>query len=373
MLLRSVQRLWNAALFAEDGKIFLAEAHNNGLGAFVKPYAGYLHLIPRMLAALLEPFPATAAPVLYAVAALVVHVAMLVPALSVRLDWIIPGRTLRAVLFTLLCLMPPLPEALANVANLIFVGGISLLLLMLSDDPRSGRGRVGELLAVGALGLSGPLIVLFAPWFVWRWRRTRSRHSLVVLATVVSAALVQGAIFLLSDRPAPGAAPGYLPRVWVERIGVSWLFGHVDLLNSPIWIVLSVAAMIWCVGVVVVTVVALRRTAVALWLLHFALLAAPVLAYGYMPPPSYGQRHFVVPTAIVIVMLVAVIGARRWAVAAIVLLAVGAGGMLYDFIAAPYPYRPGLAGLQQCVARGERVCRQTIYDNSGGWWVELRQ
>ena len=74
-----------------------------------------------------------------------------------------------------------------------------------------------------------------------------------------------------------------------------------------------------------------ESTAVALWLLHFTLLAAAVLAYGYMPPPFAWQRHFVVPTAIVIVLLVAVIGARRWAIAAGVWLAVGAGAMVHDF------------------------------------------
>ena len=158
LFLRGVPRLRHAAFFAEDGQIFLSQAHNSGVTAFLEPYSGYLHLVPRIIAAVLEPFPVTAAPVLYAVAALLVHGAMLTPALSARLDWIIPGQLLRAVLFALLCLMPPLWEVLGNIANLIFVGGISLLLLMLSDDPRSGLRRFGELAAVATLGLSGPLI-----------------------------------------------------------------------------------------------------------------------------------------------------------------------------------------------------------------------
>jgi hypothetical protein len=380
LLLRGIPRLRDAALFASDGQIFLAQAHNNGLAAFLKPYMGYLHLIPRIVAASLDPFPVTAAPVLYAVATLLVHLAMLTPALSARLDWIIPGRMLRALLFTLLCLMPPMWEVLGNISNLIFVGGISLLLLMLSDDPRSGAAKIGELAAVAALGLSGPLIALFVPWFGWRWWRMRSRHSIAVVAVAAVTALAQGVIFLLSDREESSGSLVVLPRVWVERIGGSWLFGDSDILNSPWRMVSLMAALVWCVGAVVITVVVLRGTAVALWLLHFTLLAAPALAYGYMPPPLSWERHFVTPMAIVIVLLVAVIGARRWVMAAVVWLAVGAGAMVHDFAPEPYPYRPDLTGLQQCVNRGEPVCRQAIFNDdrspsrwAGSWSVELRQ
>jgi hypothetical protein len=371
LFLRGIPRLRDAAFFAEDGQIFFAQAHNSGLAAFLKPYAGYLHLIPRILAALLAPFPVTATPALYAVAAFLVHVVMLTPALSARLDWIIPGQVLRAVLYALLCLLPPQWEIIGNVTNLLWVGGISLVLLMLSDDPRTGAGRVCELAALVALGLSGLLIVFIAPWFVWRWRRTRSRHSLAVVAVAVVAALVQGVNLLLSDRATSGGSPIALPAVWIERIGASWLFGDYNILDSPWRLVLSAAALAWCVGAVVITIVALRRTAGALWLLHFTLLAASVLAYGYMPPPFSWQRYFLVPMAIVVVLLVAVIGVRRWAMAAMVWLAVGLGAMLHDFAPEAYPYRPDLTRLQQCVNRGEPICRQAIFKD--GWSVELRQ
>ncbi|WP_155770562.1 hypothetical protein [Mycobacterium asiaticum] len=371
LFMRGAQRLSNPALFAEDGAVFLAGAKNDGLWAFTEQYAGYLHLLPRIIAAAFSSFPIVMTPVLYAGAALAVHAALLTPALSARLEWLIPGKMRRATLFVLLCLLPPLPEALANIANLIFLGGITLLLLMLSDDPRSSAGRIFELIAVVALGLSGPLSVIFAPWFAWRWRRTKTVHSVVVFVAVASTAVIQGSIFVLSDRQTSGGDIVYLPQVWVERIGVAWIAGHVDLLHSPMRLGLTVLATAWSLVVVAVTVMVLKRTAVALWLLHFALLAAPVLAYGYMPPPSADQRHFVVPTAIIVVMLVAVLGADKLKIGALVLLILGIGGMLYDFAAAPYSYRPSLTNFQECVDRGESTCKQSIYDDSGHWQVEL--
>lgn len=370
LLLRSAPRLRDAAFFAEDGQVFLSQAYNDGFAAFAAPYAGYLHFVPRLIAAALAPFPVSAAPVLYAAAAMAIHLVMLTPALSARLDWIIPGQMLRAILFALLCLMPPLWEVLGNVANLIFVGGISLLLLMLSNDPSSGLGKISELAAVAALGLSGPLIVFFVPWFAWRWWRSRSRHSLVVVGVAVMAALAQGLIFLLSDREESGGSLLVLPRVWVERVGWDWLFGDIQSPSLAWRIGLWLVGSVWCIGAVVITVAVLKRTAAVLWLLHFTLLAAPVLTYGYMPPPFSWQRHFVVPTAIVIVLLVAVIGAHRWVIAAVAWLVVGAGGVVHDFAPAPYPYRPDLTALQRCVNRGEPTCRQTVFTDR--WSIELR-
>jgi hypothetical protein len=84
--------------------------------------------------------------------------------------------------------MPGLWESLGSIGHLTLILGICLLLLMLSDDPRSRAGRVGELAALAAMGLTGVLIVFFAPWFAWRWWRTRSRHSLAVVAVAAAAA-----------------------------------------------------------------------------------------------------------------------------------------------------------------------------------------
>jgi hypothetical protein len=342
LLLRGIPRLRVGALHLEDGQIYFSQAHNMGLAAILQTDRRYLVPFYRITAALLDLFPVTAAPVLYPLAALLVQVAMLTPALSARLEWIIPGRMLRAVLFALLCLMPGLWESLAIVTHSGNWPAICLLLLMLSDDPRSRAARVGELAAVAVMGLTGVQMVIFAPWFAWRWWRTRSRHSLAVLAVAVAQALVGGVVLLLSGSSPRGQGNLLaLPRVWVERIGGTWLFGYSDLLNSPSRMVWLGVALAWCIGSVVITVVALRRTAVVLWLLFLAWLAAPVLAYGYMPPPRSFGRHFVIPIAIVIVLLVATIGAigaRRWAIAAVVCIALGVPAMLHDF--APQPYWP---------------------------------
>ena len=217
---RGTTRLRESSLFAEDGQIFLAEAHNDGLSAVLEPYAGYLHLIPRLIAAAFEPAPITATPVLYAAGAIAVHLALLTPALSPRLGWLIPTPLLRAILFATLCVMPPMWEPFGNIANLIFVAGICLLLLGLSEDPRTTSGRVAELLVIALLGMSGPLIVVFVPFMAWRWwRNGRTHHSLTVAAVAGATAASQLFVYLTSDRSTPGGGtPTLLARTAYERV-----------------------------------------------------------------------------------------------------------------------------------------------------------
>ncbi|KDE10501.1 hypothetical protein QLG13_01715 [Rhodococcus aetherivorans] len=376
--LRGTARLRDASLFAEDGQIFLAEAHNLGSAAFVEPYAGYLHSIPRILAWLLAPVPVTGAPALYAAAAMLVHLLMLTPALSARLDWLVPGRLLRAVLFASLCLMPPLWEVLANVANLIFVGGICMLLLVLSNDPRTRTGRTAELVAVALLGLSGPLIVIFLPWFVWRWWRVgRTPHSTLVAMVSAVAAGVQGLTYLRSDRDTPGGGTAFLlVQTVYERVGGSWLFGDAEIVapNGSAWVIGATVG--WCLGALVLSVAVLPRVAPVLWALLAVLLGSAVHAYGdaMIASSFHFQRHIVIPVAIVVVLLVAVVGQAptRWiAGAASLWLVIGAAAMIHDFVPEPYPYRPDLNVLQECVDSGAATCRQPIFD--GTWTVELRQ
>lgn len=367
----------DASLFAEDGRIFLAGAHNSGPAALADPYAGYLHVVPRAIAAILEPAAVTSAPALYASAALLVHLLMLTPALSRRLDWLVPGKVLRSVLFALLCLMPPMWEVLANIANLIFVGGICLLLLVVSDDPRTRIARAAELLAVGLLGLSGPLIVIFLPWFVWRWWRVgRTPHSTLTAAVAATAAAVQLVTFVQSHRETRGGGtPFLLLKAIYERVGGSWLFGDADVFgrNASVWFV--GAAILWCAGVLALSVVVLRGVALALWALAIAVLGSATFAYGtWMTASSLGlQRHIVVPVATVVVLMVAVLGraSRRWqAYAASVLLVLGGGAIWHDFMPEPYAYRPDLGVLQDCLDSSAAICRQPIFN--GRWVMVLR-
>ncbi|MBM7416805.1 MULTISPECIES: hypothetical protein [Nocardiaceae] len=375
-VVRGLPRFRSPGLFAEDGEIFLAGAHNDGLRALVDPYAGYLHAIPRLIAALFVQVPITAVPLAYLVATMVVHLVMMGPALSRRLEPLLPSPVLRAGLFASLCLLPALWEVYGNIANLIFAAGTAMTLLVLSTDPATRVGRGCELIALALMGLSGPLVVIFLPFFAWRWLRvSRTRHSLAVLGVVVTTSVVQLAVYLTSDRETLSAAtPQLLARTAAERVGGGFLSGDRNIYAGTPNLTMTVLATVWITGVVLVTCWAIPRVAVGLWILFAVLLFAAVNAYGpAMVTWSFSlQRHVTTPMAIAVILLWLTIGSakRAWPrILAAALLLAGASGVVHDFSPAPYPDRPDLGALERCVDAEQEVCRQPIF--GPGWEVVI--
>jgi len=50
VFLRFPDALVHPQLFAEGGYVFFAGAYTDGLSSVLKPYAGYLHFVPRLVA-----------------------------------------------------------------------------------------------------------------------------------------------------------------------------------------------------------------------------------------------------------------------------------------------------------------------------------
>ena len=66
LLLRRPDAFLRPRFSAEDGTIFFRQAMEDGLAAFAVPDAGYLHLVPRIVALAATALPSAAAPWVYA-------------------------------------------------------------------------------------------------------------------------------------------------------------------------------------------------------------------------------------------------------------------------------------------------------------------
>ncbi|HSV67275.1 MAG TPA: hypothetical protein VLJ59_15375 [Mycobacteriales bacterium] len=374
-LLRGWPRVAHPTLWAEDGTIFLAGAYHDPFGAIVTPYAGYLHVLPRLVAALASPLPLTWLPTVYVVAAVVGTVAAAGLVLSSRMRWLLPRRWQPPLAFGLLVLLPAADEAFGNLANLIFYGGLALVLLGLCDDPVGRRGRLAELVVLVPLALSGPFAVLALPAFATRWWRMRSRHSAGAAAVVAGGAAVQCAILLAGPRVDHSQLAAVdVPRFVLHNVARVWLVGDRA---APVWTLgLTVAVVAW-VGAVVVVAARLRSTAVGLGLVVLVGLGSALWAWGYwLVRPYVGQRHVLLPLAIAVLVLVAGLADRgRWArvVAGLCLLA-GLGGIVRDAAIRPLPFYP-IGPLADCLAAGSPggpECRTTINPHRAPWIIVLR-
>ena len=219
--LRKQDSLLHPQFWAEDGQIYFVQASVHSWKSLFLPYAGYLVLVPRLIAALATGLPVLAmnggqaglfissastctaawAPAFYAWASLALAglVAWLMLSPRVRL----PAAWAAAAA---LALVPHTGEVYLNIANVQWILTLSLVVLAVSEDPTPGACRWGEAAWLTLVGLTGPYIILASPLFAWRLWRRRSRWSAVLAALTLACSAVQA--ILLFSNPGPPAPPG---------------------------------------------------------------------------------------------------------------------------------------------------------------------
>jgi hypothetical protein len=218
-------------LWAEDGSRFLSGALDHpGPATWLEPYAGYLHLLPRLVGDVAARLPLAAAAPAFAVASAVVAGGSLVLFAAGLRRWL-PAPWQRAGLVVALAATHALAgEAAANAANLHWFLTLGLLGLALSR-PRHLPVTAAAAAAV-LFALSDPFAPLVAPVALAAAAAgtsgaVRERRTWVVPLAIVAGAAAQVVTMIRTPRaPAPGAplpggdlVPLYLDRV--VRHGVS--------------------------------------------------------------------------------------------------------------------------------------------------------
>lgn len=373
------------SLYAEDGTIFLGQALRNGWsGSVAKPFAGYFHVLPRLMAEV-----ASTLPVSSAAAALSIMAAATVAALALVVyratNAHLRSQPIRWVVAASLVVLPAAQEEVFNnIANLHWFL-LFAAVWMLFWNPRS-RWEVAVASVVVALAaLSDPLAAILVPLAVLRLWSVRSwlgrAHALVLLAALG----MQVTWMALSG----AEREGLHPSANVVRAGGQYALHVVgqavfgarlidDSAKAVSW-VLTAAAMAF---VATVAVLVARRgrehltLAVLLALFSFAFYAVPVLSTGLSPP-----RYSVVPmllllslTAYLLDGLEVVNGAAARAAAAAALVLVVAGWGLNFRV----PNRRSVGPKWSVeLARAERRCadtgrrRETVAITPDTWEIVL--
>lgn len=187
LVLRKPHALHTPQLWAEDGSIFLMQADLHGASALTMPYMGYLHTLPRLIAAtaprLLDP---AWWPAFYNGVSFLIWLAVLARFFTARFD--LPGKPWIALA---LIATPHTGEVFFNVTNLQWLTAFVLIQQALIRPPRTHAERVGDGVILAVVALTGPFGIAFLPLFAWRAWRDRDRESISALLVLGLCAAIQ--------------------------------------------------------------------------------------------------------------------------------------------------------------------------------------
>jgi hypothetical protein len=267
-------------VWAEDGKIFLADATNKSFfRALAESYNGYYQAVPRLLAE-----PASLLPASWAAGFLAIESA-LVTALFALIVYVASGAQLRSRLARFVAAaiavvpavgMADVPNSLANV----HWPGLYALFWILLWVPAGRAGRiVGTVVAI-LVCATNILAVVFVPLALLRALVRRDRHSIVLTAGVTLGVTVHLLGLALGASSRDTYVSIVMPtRFYLSRVVTANLVGETWLgsIYEPRQHRLTMAALAWCIVAVAVAFALARLTrpnwrVAALAMLHSVLL-----------------------------------------------------------------------------------------------------
>ncbi len=204
----AIGRLW-----AEDGSVFLQQARDRGVvRSFGQAYAGYYHLVPRVIGALASAVPIREAALITWLGVAVV-VGWCAATIYVESTGWLATRPTRLLLAFSVVVLPALGlEAIANSANLQYTLLFTSLIALASMS--TGRWSSVNRAAIAAVtALTTPLALFLAPIAAVRvFRRRPRRLDATVTAWGIATAVQIGMILITRPRRIPGS-PGDKARI----------------------------------------------------------------------------------------------------------------------------------------------------------------
>jgi hypothetical protein len=200
---RRIDALLNPQFWAEDGAFFYFEAYKiGGWKLLLTPAAGYLLLLPRLVAALSTYIPLFCVPGLFNSIALFVQTIPLAYILSSRFNSITSKWILQLLLASVYVFIP-CSELQANITNSQWHLAPSVCLLLVSHPPLSRILKAFDYLIILVSSLTGPFTILLVPAIYLLAYTKRHRHFYTIAAFATGGALIQIAIYIFGKNTRP--------------------------------------------------------------------------------------------------------------------------------------------------------------------------
>jgi|GEM_PF-835303 len=322
-LARTSPAHWDV-LWAEDGPVFLRAAYVLGPEVIFEPYAGYLHVAPRLLAEIAALFPLSVAPAVVTLLA-ALSLSVVACACFVFVETVVLHPAPRIAAWIGVVAAPTgTGEVLNSIANLhwfLLIGGFCAVLAR----PRPGAALwVAQVSVLSLAVLSDALGLLLVPLVVIRALLRGGRADWIMVIMVGIAGLIQmvgttaGAI-VMGERNTSGQLPtlGELLDVYAFRVVAPTLIGVAGTERIPgrleVLVPLLATCLLTAILVGAATRVRWNRGHVLAYAMASMAITAVVysLQWQWLGAPRelwIGERYAVVPTVLLGLALIVAAG-----------------------------------------------------------------
>lgn len=290
-------------LWAEDGTIFIRQAARLGFSSLFEPYAGYLHLYPRLAALLASPFGLRIqAGILFAGWCLAFFAMAHLVFRRARDCGLAPQWG--ALLLALIVLQPSYGEVFFNITNAQFMLAVALMLCFLPGMP-APRPTPLRLLALGVACLTGPFSLFLAAALLVRCCVERTLPAdWRLFVPVAAGAVVQALCLAFSDRVGTAGIASD-PLAWMHALALMLALGAstpLAVLAATLFWLLLLSLLLAPAGRFAAAVPHRRVALFCLLLAFINVLAALYSARSHplaVVPSGGGNRYTWVPYALI--------------------------------------------------------------------------
>jgi hypothetical protein len=322
-LARTPMSQWNV-LWAEDGAIFLNSALTGNPLALFEPYAGYMHLVPRVAIAFCALFPIEVVPlVVTIVSALILSATG--AACFLFLETRIRSLSFRVLAWAVIIIAPMSGGEVANnLANLHWFLMTAAVIAVVVRSRGTAFTVVQCIVVVAAVG-SDPLVLMFLPLLVVRWFALPHGRDRAVVIAFGATAVVQLCVTFAgyasgTGRSFAGVAPmpAELIDSYTYRIVISGLTGPSGAVETSRWIGITMPGLL--VAALFAFLVAASWRQVGTRYAVLALAGSSIVFFGIvftlqwngLGPAgtlgfTFGQRYAVLPALLFLVALIVAI------------------------------------------------------------------
>jgi hypothetical protein len=332
LALKAPDALSRPQFWAEDATVFFAQQHGRLWPLLFESYAGYLLVIPRLVAWLASPFSAVLAPLLYNFAALAVGTAAIASLSEIRALGIAFPFLLAAIALT-----PTNGEVFGTLTNVQWLTQfyfVSVVARCWQGEPT--RHPIARAAVMLFIGLTGPLCIFMTIAFAvaWAFRAATggSRLPSVEIGVMAACALVQ-ALFIFRLAPVSASAWSW-PEIYRLYASLqAHIFGGVVFGERTFSLVLCMLVLLafWRVRALaagpIVLFVILLYAALALIAVGATFSTNPVRLLSL----EYGDRYYVFAKALfwwlVALSAIGVLGRVREAPALVLIALLGSNAV----------------------------------------------